>query len=233
MATFVLIHGSMHGAWCWRDLIPEIERRGHVVIAPDLPCEDAEAGLDVYAAVVEEKLSAAPRGEELTLVGHSLGSRTVPVVAENHPEARMVFLCSAPTPLGPIDPAAFSGMITSAYAKADFDERADGAQRVSKESAGPLFFHDCSEATASWASDRLRWQGPKPLLEASPLTAWPDRPMHMIVARDDRVARAEWLLGEAPRWLTGALPIVLAGGHSPMLSQPALLAEALIDGTLG
>ncbi|MEC7961756.1 MAG: esterase, partial [Pseudomonadota bacterium] len=28
MARFLLIHGSAHGAWCWRDLIPALETQG-------------------------------------------------------------------------------------------------------------------------------------------------------------------------------------------------------------
>ncbi len=232
VAIFVLIHGSMHGSWCWRDLVPELEKRGHRAIGPDLPCEDSEAGLGDYAAVVEAELPVSAAAERLVFVGHSLGSRTVPIVAEKHAEARMVFLCSAPTALGPVDPEAFSGMVTPEYANADFDQRADGTQRVSKSAAGPLFYHDCGEATAAWACDQLRWQGKKPLTEPSPLSSWPDRRMHMIVARDDRVARPEWLLGEAPKWLEGTSPIVLPGGHSPMLSRPAALAEALVGEAL-
>jgi pimeloyl-ACP methyl ester carboxylesterase len=229
MATFVLIHGSMHGAWCWRDLVPEIEGRGHSAIAPDLPCDDAEAGLVEYAAVVESLLPEASGDAELVLVGHSLGSRTVPVVAQKRFDTQMIFLCSAPTALGPVDPVELSDMVTPAYANAEFDERPDGARRVSAAMARPLFFHDCDEATGLWASQQLRWQGSKPLVEPSPLAAWPDRPMHMIVAQDDRVARADWLLAEASKWLSGGKPIVLPGGHSPMLSRPAALAEQLIE----
>ena len=37
MARFLLIHGSCHGAWCWRDLLPELAARGHEARAIDLP----------------------------------------------------------------------------------------------------------------------------------------------------------------------------------------------------
>ena len=37
MATFVLVHGSWHGAWCWEALTPRLKAQGHAVIAPDLP----------------------------------------------------------------------------------------------------------------------------------------------------------------------------------------------------
>lgn len=36
MATFVLVHGAMHGGWCWRDVRHGLERRGHLVHSPTL-----------------------------------------------------------------------------------------------------------------------------------------------------------------------------------------------------
>jgi pimeloyl-ACP methyl ester carboxylesterase len=44
MATFGLVHGSWHGAWCWERLVPELEARGHRAVAVDLPAEDPAAG---------------------------------------------------------------------------------------------------------------------------------------------------------------------------------------------
>ena len=37
MSTYVLIHGAMHGAWCWERVVPLLRSSGHTVIAPDLP----------------------------------------------------------------------------------------------------------------------------------------------------------------------------------------------------
>ena len=231
MATFVLIHGSMHGAWCWRDLEPALAKLGHRSLSVDLPCEDPLAGLDEYARIVLDALEAAPRdladGEPLVFVGHSLGSRTVPVVADRHPSARMVFLCSVPTPLGPVDPEQFAGMVTPDYAQATFESRPDGTRRIAAEDARELFFHDCDPGLATWAASRLRWQGDRPLAEPSPLTRWPDRPTRIVIALGDRVARADWLEEEAARWTGGEAPITMPGGHSPMLAQPERLAEIL------
>jgi len=36
MATFVLIHGAMHGGWCWRDVEPLLRVAGHRTYAPTL-----------------------------------------------------------------------------------------------------------------------------------------------------------------------------------------------------
>ena len=37
MARFLLVHGSNHGRWCWRDLVPELAARRHEPAAVDLP----------------------------------------------------------------------------------------------------------------------------------------------------------------------------------------------------
>jgi pimeloyl-ACP methyl ester carboxylesterase len=36
MATFVLVHGAMHGAWCWREVRQSLSANGHDVYAPTL-----------------------------------------------------------------------------------------------------------------------------------------------------------------------------------------------------
>jgi len=46
------VHGAWHGGWACDALIPELEARGHRVVAPDLPCEDVNVGAAEYAQVV-------------------------------------------------------------------------------------------------------------------------------------------------------------------------------------
>ena len=36
MATFVLVHGSCHGGWCWKKVTPLIRKYGHDVYFPDV-----------------------------------------------------------------------------------------------------------------------------------------------------------------------------------------------------
>ena len=37
MASFILIHGSWHGGWCFDTIKGLLKAAGHEVIAPDLP----------------------------------------------------------------------------------------------------------------------------------------------------------------------------------------------------
>ena len=66
MSTYVLVHGSWHGGWCWDKVVPLLEAKGHKAIALDLPGHGAdktpisEITVDSYAARVCAALDAQP-----------------------------------------------------------------------------------------------------------------------------------------------------------------------------
>ncbi len=68
------------------------------------------------------------------------------------------------------------------------------------------------------------------LTEPCPFDALPDVPRTGIVSGDDRLLRPEWL-DRVVRERLGVNPHKLDGDHTPMLSQPARLAELLLDST--
>ena len=90
MSTFVLIHGAWHGAWCWKKIIPLLEKEGHNVEAPELPGHGnhkvpiAEISLQLYVDYVCQVIDS--QSEPVILVGHSLGGCTISQAAENRPE---------------------------------------------------------------------------------------------------------------------------------------------------
>jgi pimeloyl-ACP methyl ester carboxylesterase len=82
MATFALIHGAGDARWYWRLVAPELRRRGHDVVAPDLPCNDDSAGLWGYADTVAE---AVGDRRDLVVVAQSSGGFTAPLVLHARP----------------------------------------------------------------------------------------------------------------------------------------------------
>jgi len=88
--NFVLIHGAMHGGWCWERVVPLLERAGHVVIAPDLPGLGADqtpasaVTLAGWGDFVADTLQRLP-GKTI-LAGHSLGGMAISQAAEVAPE---------------------------------------------------------------------------------------------------------------------------------------------------
>src|SRR5262249_25720147 len=88
MATFVLVHGAWHGAWCWRRVARLLARAGHEVFTPTLtglaershlltPAIDLDAHIfDVVNEMKWQNLS------DVVLVGHSYGGMVISGVAE-------------------------------------------------------------------------------------------------------------------------------------------------------
>ena len=72
MSDILLVHGSCHGAWCWRDLIPALQELGHSPRAIDLPSHGDDTTpvnavtLDSYADAV-----LAASTPDTVVVGHS------------------------------------------------------------------------------------------------------------------------------------------------------------------
>jgi pimeloyl-ACP methyl ester carboxylesterase len=224
MTTVALVHGAHHGGWCWNRLVPELESRGLATVAPDLPCDDPGAGLAEYASTVEASIGGR---DDVVLVGHSLGSLTIPLVASHRPIRRMIFLCSVPTGPGPAIDGQLAGMVTPEFIAAPRFHDGHGREVLGNQAARQLFFDDCEEADACWAVAMLRPQAPRPLAEPTPLPTWPDVPQSVVLTTDDRVVRMAWAVPAARERLGGEDPVLLPGSHSPFLSRPAALAGVL------
>jgi hypothetical protein len=198
MATFSLVHGAWHGGWCWDFVRAELEARGHVVHAPDLPCEDVAAGVEEYAACV-------PPAD--VVVGHSLGGLTIPSV-----EARThVFLAALVPGTG------WDGVFVPGF----------GDARV-RDELGRSYYPDPADAARdlqypaehAHLTGRLRRQAPYEGASASV-----ERPAYVVCTRDAAI-RPEWQRHLA-RDVLGVEPLELDAGHSPMLEFPRELAVIL------
>lgn len=227
MAVFSLVPGGQHGAWCWAFVIPELRRLGHDAIAVDLPIGDPSAGAARYADVVLDSLRDA--GDDVLVVGHSLGGLTIPLVPFLRPVRRLVFLCAGyPEPgrshFGTLsdEPSGILGPITNANLAepdADFNVTPPDVARVT-------FYHDASPTLQDWAIAQLRPQSRTPHREITPLREWPTTPHTLIHGADDPVIPLE-LARRRTRHLFGEDPLVIPGGHSPFLTRPRELAALL------
>jgi pimeloyl-ACP methyl ester carboxylesterase len=215
-SSFALVHGAWHGGWAWDALKVELEARGHRVVAPDMPCEDVDAGVAEYASVVLEGLGAA---DDAIVVGHSLGGMTIPLV----PARMHVYLCAyVPQPgRALIDRGSDAfGPGFADTAVRDELERSYWPDPVA--AARDLQYPPGSEALAT----RLRRQARKPSIEPSALKAMPTAPSAYIVCTRDRAVPPEWQRHIARSELGGRV-FELASGHSPMLTHTEELAEIL------
>jgi pimeloyl-ACP methyl ester carboxylesterase len=234
MSTFVLVHGSFHGGWCWDAVASRLTAAGHRVIAPDLPGRGgdtrplASLTLDDYITRVADTIAAQP--EPVVLAGHSMGGVVITGVAERIPERleRLVYVCA-------FLPA--NGQSLLDLAKTDTEsvlmrnlviEEAKGTHHVRREGARESFYHDCTDADAAAATERLVAE---PLaVVATPVTTTAPRfgrvPRSYIECTDDRA------IGPSlQRRMHTAQPCrvtTIASGHSPFLAQPDALTRALV-----
>ena len=225
MTTFALVHGAWHGSWCWDRLAPELEARGHGVIAVDLPAESATAGMTAYRDVVLGALDAV--GEDVVLVGHSLGGITVPLVGAARPVRRVVYLTPAiPEPGRSLVETLEAKPQNIANVLAEL-EVVDGAFVRYDPDRPELLYNGCDAADTDWAMSKLTLQALQPMVEPFPADGLPDAPSTVILGRDDRLIDVALASAIAEERL-GVTPVVVPSGHSPFLSMPAALAELLV-----
>lgn len=198
----------------------------------DLPCEDPAAGCSRYALVVARAL---PPGDDLVLVGHSLGGLTIPLVAARRPVRGLVFLCAAVPEFGRSlaeQVAADPGVYASGYAgHPGRASHPDGSTSWPDAAAArEAMYHDCTPDDARRAWVRLRRQAQAPRVEPCPLHAWPDAFRASVYCEEDRAVNPEWSRRVARERLSVEAQ-ALPGSHSPFWSRPAELA-ALLDGVV-
>ena len=93
--------------------------------------------------------------------------------------------------------------------------------------ARAVFYFDCDELTTQAALGHLRPQSVNPALFPFALPEHPRVPTTYVVCTDDQMLRPEWSRHAVRERLDAEL-IELPGGHSPMLSQPQVLADRLL-----
>lgn len=235
MATFVLVHGAFHGAWCWEKVVPLLEQAGHRVVARDLPGHGSdptppdEVTLDSYARAVAALLDDQP--EPVVLVGHSMGGGVITQAAEYRPEKirLLVYLCAH--------------LLKDGQSMADVRERnteslvvnnqvfsEDRKTMTIREAAiRDAFYQDCAEDDVSRAKARLTPQATAPFAQA----------VHTTEGGFGRVPRAyiatlrdQALVPELQKLCYTQLPcrevIEMDSGHSPFFSRPEELAGHLL-----
>ena len=236
MLNFVLVHGSWHGAWCWRVLTPYLERAGYRVTAVSLPGRGDDPtpadqiSLDHYINCVLDAATDADRRN--VLVGHSMGGMTIAGATEMAPEkfAASIFVsaylpCSGDTLM---DLSARYGPNPKLLQTLS-DPVEGGRFRLREGCAPDLFYHDCSQDDAQWASQRLCDEPLAPILTPVYLTeqGFGSVPRYYVECHRDKAVSLDAQRGMYRDAGCDGV-ISLDCGHSPFLSKPGELAACLI-----
>lgn len=237
MATFVMIHGAWHGGWCFDPLRARIEAAGHEMVAPDLPgmggdeATLAAVTLDQWAefAIAHCRAASGPA----ILCGHSRGGLVLSRAAELDPGAMamLVYICAMLVPDG-VSRAEFQrDQVPNPDFAGIIMPTAGGAGTVIDTAGAPAVFAQLSPPDAvAEAMARLAAEPNAPRLTRMAVT--PERfgsvPRHYVECLHDRtipIADQRRMIALQPC----ASVQTLAADHSPFLSAPDALGDALIS----
>lgn len=230
MATFVLVHGSWHGAWCWERLLPLLTRRGHRAVALDLPGHGEDrtphyrATLASYARRVRD-VAREVDGRPL-LVGHSMGGAAITRAAAEEPElaSALVYLCAF-VPRAGESLAGLARQDRDSALPASARVRPTGV-RIRPERAREVFYNCCSEEDAARATARLRPDPWRPLFQRFGVEPRRELPRAYVECTEDRAVSLARQRAMAAR-VGMARTITMECDHSPFLSAAEELAEHL------
>ncbi len=240
MASYILIHGGMHGGWCWEKIVPLLEAAGHRVLAPDLPGMGSDTtpfAADVMRQWTDAMAALVMEAEvPVILVGHSRAGVTLSELGERMPEriARLVYLAAVLT----TDGKGMGDMVVdfpdSGAAKlaagVSVDDAAGTLTMTDLDAAAWGFYNMCAPEDVVAAQRRL---SKEPLaIMASPIHVTPDRfgrvPRSYIETEFDNAMPLDVQRAMQREWPCDPV-ITLPSDHSPFYSMPQRLAEALLS----
>jgi pimeloyl-ACP methyl ester carboxylesterase len=229
--TFVLVHGSWHGGWCWRRVADLLERQGHKVYAPTLTGRGERSHLmsgmitldthitDIANVIKWENL------DNVVLVGHSYAGFVVSGVAERSLPAisSIVFLDAFLPENG-----------QSVVDLAPPELRATSLAAAAKNEVGrpvpPAKAFHVNEKDQAWVDAKMTPQPTFVSLEPIALTGARDKIGKKTYIRATAYPNPRFdgyleKLKANPGWRTYGVP----SGHDVMVDMPDRLAEILVE----
>ena len=222
VSTYVLIHGAGDSGWYWHRVEPALRARGHDVVAPDLPSDNAMAQLTDYADAV---VASVGERRELIVVGQSFGGFTAPLVADRLRADVLVFVAGmVPAPGEPPG----DWWTNVGYSAAVRAQAARDGGLTGNDDPHVTYYHDVPRELAEEHMRRVRAHPSEAAMAAPwPLAAWPDVETRFVLCTEDRFFPAE-LMRHLVRERLHIDPDEITAGHCVALSRPKQLASIVL-----
>ncbi len=236
MKTFILVHGSWHSAWNWHRVAPVLEKRGHKVLAIDLPgmgrdktpIEEVtlQTGVDKICSLIDQIEG------KLILVGHSKNGIMISQVAEYRPEKieKLIYLAAYLVPNGKTQ-REYSVQDTEGVLKPYVTlHEATGSSTLEPEIYREGLYHDCDENITELAKLLLSHE---PVISGiTPLQLTEENfgtvPRYYIECTEDRAVTPfiqRTMYTETPCKKVYRM----ATSHSPFFSKPVELSDIFCE----
>ena len=228
MATFVLVNGAWHGAWCWRRVARILAGNGHDVFTPTLtglgershllsPAIDLDTHiLDVANEIKWQQL------RDVIVVGHSYGGMVISGVAEKAEKsiASFVFLDA----FFPESGQSLSDLAAPPVRGAFLAAAQSGATTLAPRSAAMF---NVNEGDRAWVDAQCTPQPIQCVLQKLTLTGARERIASRTYIRATGYPSVSFDAGlekaRARGWRSYEVPC----GHDVMVDAPVRLAEIL------
>jgi len=229
--TFVLVHGSWHGGWCWRRVADLLEKNGHKVYTPTLTGLGERSHLmsglitldthitDIANVIKWENL------DNIVLVGHSYAGFVVSGVAEKSlPSIGSIVFLDAFLPdngqrVVDLTPPELRAITLAAATKNEVGRPVP-----------PAKMFNVNEQDRAWVDSHMTPQPTFVSLQPLALTGARDKIVKKTYIRATSSPNALFdsyfeKLKSDPTWKTYAVP----SGHDVMVDMPDRLSEILLE----
>ncbi len=223
--SIILVHGAFADGSAWNKVIPRLEAKGFKAWAVQLP--EISLAEDVAAT---KRMIAAAKGP-VVLVGHSYGGVVITAAADGEASVKSLVYVAALVP----DSGESGGELFEKYPM-------PGASKIVPQSGDFLWleasaFHEafCQDIPA--ADAKVLAQTQKPInknafgAKLTGAATWKKLPSWFVLTTDDRMVSPELQRFEAKRM--GSTVIEVAASHTPFLSQPDTVVDAIVAAAKG
>ena len=241
--TYLFVHGTNHGGWAWKKVVPLVQARGYRVLAIDLPghgddhTPPEKVTLDDYVQKLVD-IAIAQLGPVI-LVGHSSGGVTIAQAAERLGVARVEKLIFLDAFLPKNGESVFSlaakFLPPSETGEPTFEDSfifdQNGATfTLDTAQVAHFLYHDCSAMDISFAKANLGKQPVAPFATPVQVTdaVYGAIPKYYIICSQARNGN----MSQMAENLTVKKTVTLPTGHSPFFSQPEALSNLIVNFTI-
>jgi pimeloyl-ACP methyl ester carboxylesterase len=227
--TVVLVHGAFADGSSWNEVIKRLQAEGLQVTAPANPLR----GISIDSAYIASFLDQIP-GPVLA-VAHSYGGAVITNSATNaNNVVGLVYVAAfAPDegePLGAIASNSKDSVVSPTLIPLQYPT-GEGQETAAEFTIDPEKFHEVFAPDLSVEQTALMAATQRPLSELAfseptGVPAWKKLPSWAVVSTGDKVVGTDAVRSMAER--AGATITVVEGSHVIMMSQPQVVAEAIL-----